>query len=137
MLGALILGAILWIYGRDLPKHEQLAQYAPPTISRVYSNEGALIDEFSVERRLFAPSSEIPDLIKQAFISAEDKNFYTHQGYDPVGMASAIVDMAQGGRLRGGRGGGAPRGGAGPGRRAGGRAGPWRWGTDNSTVRWS
>ncbi|MCR9086268.1 MAG: penicillin-binding protein 1A [Rhodobacteraceae bacterium] len=101
VLGAVILGAILWIYGRDLPKHEQLAQYAPPTISRVYSGEGSLIDEFSVERRLFAPSSEIPDLIKQAFISAEDKNFYTHQGYDPVGMASAIVDMAQGGRLRG------------------------------------
>ena len=80
VLGAVILGAILWIYGRDLPKHEQLAQYAPPTISRVYSSEGSLIDEFSVERRLFAPSREIPDMLKQAYISAEDKNIYTHQG---------------------------------------------------------
>lgn len=100
-IAALIFGAIFWIYGRDLPNHEQLAQYAPATISRVYSGEGALIDEFARERRLFAPGSEIPDLVKQAFISAEDKNFYTHNGYDPVGMVAAIVDMAQGGRLRG------------------------------------
>ncbi|MCV6596924.1 MAG: penicillin-binding protein 1A [Mangrovicoccus sp.] len=101
VLAALIVGAIFWIYGRDLPNHEQLAQYTPPTISRVYSSEGQLIDEFAQERRIFAPSSEIPDLVKQAFISAEDKNFYSHSGYDPVGMAAAIVDMAQGGRLRG------------------------------------
>ncbi|MEM1362730.1 MAG: penicillin-binding protein 1A [Pseudomonadota bacterium] len=101
VIAGLILGAIFWVYGRDLPNHEQLAQYAPATISRVYSSEGQLIDEFARERRIFAPSSEIPDLVKQAFISAEDKNFYTHHGYDPVGMAAAIVDMAQGGALRG------------------------------------
>lgn len=98
---ALLLGGILWMYGRDLPNHEQLAQYAPPTISRVYSGEGDLIDEFARERRLFAPASEIPDLVKQAFISAEDKNFYTHQGFDPVSIAAAALDMAQGGELRG------------------------------------
>jgi len=101
VLGILIVGGVLWSYGRDLPSHEQLAQYAPPTISRVYSSEGRLIDEFARERRLFAPASEIPDLVKQAFISAEDKNFYSHQGYDPVGMVAAAVDMAQGGELRG------------------------------------
>ncbi|SLN11462.1 Penicillin-binding protein 1A [Pseudoruegeria aquimaris] len=98
---ALTIGAIFWIYGRDLPNHEQLAQYTPKTISRIYSGEGRIIDEFARERRLFAPSEEIPDLVKQAFISAEDKNFYTHKGYDPLGMVKAGLDALQGGRLRG------------------------------------
>ncbi|MGB0661017.1 MAG: penicillin-binding protein 1A [Mangrovicoccus sp.] len=101
VFGVLVLGAIFYMYGRDLPNHEQLATYAPPTISRVYSGEGELIDEFAEERRLFAPSSEIPELVKQAFISAEDKNFYSHKGYDPLGIAKAVVDAAQGARLRG------------------------------------
>ncbi|MGB3554847.1 MAG: penicillin-binding protein 1A [Jannaschia sp.] len=99
--GALTVGGILWMYGRDLPNHEQLAQYTPPTISRIYSGEGRLMDEFARERRLFAPAEEIPDLVKRAFISAEDKNFYLHAGYDPVGMVAAAVDAARGGRLRG------------------------------------
>lgn len=98
---AVSIGGVLWMYGRDLPNHEQLAQYTPPTISRIYSGEGRLIDEFARERRLFAPAEDIPDLVKQAFISAEDKNFYQHAGYDPVGMISAAVDAARGGRLRG------------------------------------
>ena len=98
---ALSVGAVLWMYGRDLPNHEQLAQYTPPTISRIYSGEGRLMDEFAQERRLFAPAEEIPDLVKQAFISAEDKNFYVHAGYDPMGMVAAAVDAARGGRLRG------------------------------------
>ncbi|WP_109563150.1 penicillin-binding protein 1A [Jannaschia seohaensis] len=98
---AVTVGAVLWMYGRDLPNHEQLAQYTPPTISRIYSGEGRLMDEFARERRLFAPAEEIPDLVKQAFISAEDKNFYLHAGYDPVGMVAAAVDAARGGRLRG------------------------------------
>ncbi|THD74796.1 PBP1A family penicillin-binding protein [Thalassobius vesicularis] len=92
---AISIGAIFWIYGRDLPSHESLAQYKPPTISRIYSGEGQIIDEFAKERRLFAPSDEIPDLVKQAFISAEDKNFYTHKGYDAGGMVSAAVDAVK------------------------------------------
>ncbi len=98
---ALVVGAIFWMYGRDLPNHEQLAQYAPPTISRIYSGEGRMMDEFARERRLFVPIEEVPDLVKQAFISAEDKNFYTHKGYDPRGMAAAALDALRGGRLRG------------------------------------
>ena len=95
------IGAVFWMYGRDLPNTEQLAQYAPPTISRIYSGEGRIIDEFARERRLFAPADEIPDLVKNAFISAEDKNFYTHRGYDPMGIAAAALDALQGERLRG------------------------------------
>ena len=101
VMAALTIGAIFWIYGRDLPNHAQLAQYAPPTISRIYSGEGRMIDEFARERRLFAPSDEIPELVKQAFISAEDKNFYIHKGYDVRGMIAAAIDAARGGRLRG------------------------------------
>ncbi|WP_134013157.1 penicillin-binding protein 1A [Litoreibacter halocynthiae] len=98
---ALLIGAIFFMYSRDLPDTDTLAQYSPPTISRIYSGQGALIDEFAQERRLFAPANEIPDIVKQAFISAEDKYFYTHKGYDPLGMAKAALDAAQGGRLRG------------------------------------
>ncbi len=101
VMAALTVGAIFWMYGRDLPNHEQLAQYAPPTISRIYDAEGRIIDEFAKERRLFVPSGDIPDLVKNAFISAEDKNFWTHKGYDPRGMIAAAIDAARGGRLRG------------------------------------
>nr|WP_254444213.1 PBP1A family penicillin-binding protein [Ruegeria arenilitoris] len=92
---ALVIGAVFWMYGRDLPSHESLAQYKPPTISRIYSGKGQLIDEFAQERRLFTPSEEIPDLVKHAFISAEDKNFYSHQGYDPRGIIAAGVEAVQ------------------------------------------
>ena len=100
---ALSIGAIFWIYGRDLPSHESLAQYKPPTISRIYSGEGRLIDEFAQERRLFTPAEDIPDLVKQAFISAEDKNFYIHKGYDMRGIAAAAIEAvrSRGETLRG------------------------------------
>ena len=100
-MAALAIGGIFWMYSRDLPSHEQLANYTPATISRVYSGEGQLMDEFARERRLFAPSDEIPALVKHAFISAEDKNFYTHAGFDPRGIAAAAVEAARGGKLRG------------------------------------
>ncbi|NDW43694.1 PBP1A family penicillin-binding protein [Ruegeria sp. PrR005] len=100
---ALTIGGVFWMYGRDLPSHESLAEYKPPTISRIYSGEGHLIDEFAKERRLFTPSGEIPDLVKQAFISAEDKNFYTHQGYDIRGIAAAGIEAvrSRGSNVRG------------------------------------
>ncbi|MGJ8583003.1 MAG: penicillin-binding protein 1A [Marinosulfonomonas sp.] len=101
LMGALTIGAVFWIYGRDLPNHEQLAQYTPPTISRIYSGQGRIVDEFAKERRLFTPANEIPALVKHAFISAEDKNFYHHKGYDLRGMVAAAVTAARGGRLRG------------------------------------
>ncbi len=99
--GALTIGGVFYFYSKDLPDVETLSQYAPATISRVYSGEGRLIDEFAHERRIFVASSEIPDLVKQAFISAEDKNFYSHRGYDPMGMLSAARDVFRGRDLRG------------------------------------
>jgi penicillin-binding protein 1A len=92
---ALSIGGIFWVYGQELPSHESLAQYKPPTISRIYSGEGEIIDEFAKERRLFVPADEIPDLVKQAFISAEDKNFYEHGGYDARGILAAAFEAVQ------------------------------------------
>ncbi|MGB3278635.1 MAG: transglycosylase domain-containing protein, partial [Pseudorhodobacter sp.] len=100
---ALSIGAIFYMYSRDLPSHESLAQYAPPTISRVYSGEGKMMDEFAKERRIFVSFEEIPDLVKNAFISAEDKNFYTHHGYDARGIAAAAIEAvrSRGSNVRG------------------------------------
>jgi len=103
LFGALTVGGIFYIYSADLPSHESLAQYSPPTISRIYSGEGRIIDEFAHERRLFVPTEEIPDLVKQAFVSAEDKHFYTHKGYDVTGMFAAFRDaiVSRGSNVRG------------------------------------
>jgi penicillin-binding protein 1A len=95
IFAALTLGGIFFMYSRDLPSHENLAQYTPATISRIYSGEGRIIDEFAQERRLFVASEDIPDLVKQAFISAEDKNFYQHHGYDTRGMVAALVEAVK------------------------------------------
>lgn len=101
VFAVLVAGGVIWSYGPDLPDHEELAAYEPLTISRVYSGQGQLLDEYVRERRVFTPSDEIPELLKQAFISAEDKNFYDHWGFDLRGILSALADAAQGGRLRG------------------------------------
>ncbi len=95
---------VLHMYSKDLPDHEQLATYAPDTLSRVYSGDGYVLDEFVRERRIFTPADEIPDIVKQAFISAEDKNFYVHSGYDARGILAAIITMVQtrGASVRGG-----------------------------------
>ncbi len=90
--GVLALGGVFWFYSRDLPSYEQLANYSPPSISRIYSGEGRLIDEFALERRLFTPVDDIPDMVKLAFISAEDRNFYVHGGFDPRAIAVAAYE---------------------------------------------
>ncbi|MCB6177175.1 PBP1A family penicillin-binding protein [Rhodobacter sp. Har01] len=95
LFGALTVGAIFWMYSSDLPSHERLAQYTPPTISRIYTSEGSILDEFARERRLFVPAEDIPDLVKHAFVSAEDKNFYSHEGYDAGGMVAALIDAVR------------------------------------------
>ena len=101
--GVLTIGAVFWLYGQDLPSTASLASYEPPTISRIYSVEGQIIDEFARERRLFVPIEDIPDVVKHAIISAEDKNFYDHAGFDPRGMVAALRDavVSRGADVRG------------------------------------
>ena len=103
VFAGVVVAGVFWIYSRDLPNYEALANYTPKTISRIYSGEGQLMDEFATERRIFAPIEEIPDLVKHAFISAEDKNFYSHGGFDARGMAGALYEAikSRGKNLRG------------------------------------
>ncbi len=101
--GVVAVGGVFWYYSQELPSHEQLASYAPPTISRIYSGEGRLIDEFALERRLFTPIDDIPEQVKNAFIAAEDRNFYVHTGFDARAMAVAAYEAiaSRGENLRG------------------------------------
>ncbi|MDB5509947.1 MAG: penicillin-binding protein family [Hyphomicrobiales bacterium] len=96
VLGAAAVAGLVWHYQQDLPDYTQLKNYEPPVMTRVHANDGSLVAEYARERRLYLPSSAIPPLIKQAFISAEDKNFYTHNGVDPEGIARAVVVLVQG-----------------------------------------
>ncbi len=96
VLGAAVVAGLIWHYQQDLPDYTQLKNYEPPVMTRVHAGDGSLIAEYARERRLYLPSSAIPPLVKQAFISAEDKNFYSHNGIDPEGIARAVVIMAQG-----------------------------------------
>ena len=80
---------------RDLPDYAVLASYAPPVTTRVHAGNGALMAEYARERRLFLPIQAIPDRVKAAFLSAEDKNFYNHPGVDLSGLARAIVVNVQ------------------------------------------
>ena len=82
-------------YGSDLPNHEQLKDYEPPIVTRLYAGDGRLMAEFAQEKRVFMPIEAIPDLVKNAFISAEDKNFYTHPGVDFWAVARAAVSNAK------------------------------------------
>jgi penicillin-binding protein 1A len=79
-----------------------LRNYQPPVMSRVYSGDARLLAELATERRIFVPYSAIPDIVRQAFVSAEDQNFYTHRGVDPLAIARAalynVTHMAQGRR---------------------------------------
>ncbi|MGF1500602.1 MAG: penicillin-binding protein 1A [Paracoccaceae bacterium] len=88
-----VLG-LVHVYGSDLPDHAELETYEPPMLSRVYSGEGRVIAEYARERRIFAPYEEIPPLVIEAFISAEDKNYFTHPGVDALGIVKAAVRYA-------------------------------------------
>lgn len=92
---AIGVGGVLFMYSRDLPSTEALATYTPATISRIYSREGMIVDEFAAERRLFVPAEDIPDLVAHAFVSAEDRNFFEHGGYDPRAIAAAFYEAVQ------------------------------------------
>ncbi len=98
VVAAAVLGAVVWKYEQDLPDFSQLKNYEPPVMTRVHAADGSLLAEYSRERRLYLPSSAIPDLVKEAFISAEDKNFYSHGGFDPEGIVRAGIVFLQGSR---------------------------------------
>ncbi|HEX5933004.1 MAG TPA: penicillin-binding protein 1A, partial [Pseudorhizobium sp.] len=95
----LVVAAVVAIYlagvAKDLPDYEVLNSYEPPVATRVHAGNGALMAEYARERRLFLPIQAVPDRVKAAFLSAEDKNFYNHPGVDLAGLARAVVNNIQ------------------------------------------
>ena len=89
----LIIG-VFHYYAQDLPDHSFLKDYEPPVVTRVHTGDGRLLAEFAQERRIYVPIEEIPEQVKNAFIAAEDKNFYKHQGVDfKAVVRAAIVNL--------------------------------------------
>jgi penicillin-binding protein 1A len=82
---------VLWKVSQELPDYEVLAKYEPPVMTRIHANDGRLISEFARERRIYVPITAIPQRLIEAFISAEDKNFYQHGGLDIQGIVRAVV----------------------------------------------
>ncbi len=96
VVAACAAGLIIWNFQRDLPDYTQLKNYEPKVMTRVHAGDGSLLAEYARERRLYLPGQAIPPLVKDAFISAEDKNFYHHAGVDPEGILRAALVLAQG-----------------------------------------
>ncbi len=84
--------SILWYYSNDLPDYKFLKNYKPPISSKLYSNDGQLLSEFSSEKRIFVPYNSIPTLVVNSFLSAEDKNFFKHPGVDAKGVLRATFN---------------------------------------------
>ena len=95
----------LWYFSIGLPDYKKLSNYQPPISSRVYSNNGKLIAEYALQKRLFVPYDSIPKIVVNSFLSAEDKNFFTHPGIDAKGILRAIIknlrNITQNKRLEG------------------------------------
>ena len=91
LIAAAAVGIYLHRISGELPNYEVLNSYEPPVMTRIHAGNGALISEYAHERRLFIPIQAIPDRVKAAFLSAEDKNFYNHPGIDVYGLGRAIL----------------------------------------------
>jgi len=91
LISILILG-ILWNFSNNIPDYKFLKNYKPPVSSKVYSGEGNLVADFSKEKRIFIPYDSIPKNVINAFLSAEDKNFFSHPGVDAKGVMRAVIN---------------------------------------------
>ena len=91
LLGILIFG-ILWSYSNNIPDYRFLKSYKPPVSSKVYSGDGELVADFSKEKRIFIPFNSIPKNVINSFLSAEDKNFFSHPGVDAKGVLRAVIN---------------------------------------------
>ena len=95
----------LWYFSVGLPDYKKLSNYQPPVSSRVYSENSKLVAEYALEKRLFIPYDSIPKKIINSFLSAEDKNFFSHPGVDAKGVLRAIINniknISQNKRLEG------------------------------------
>ena len=95
LVGVAAAAGMIWHFSKDLPDYSQLQDYEPPVMTRVHAADGALLGEYAKERRLYLPIQAVPKLVINAFLAAEDKNFYEHGGIDYSGMARAALLYAQ------------------------------------------
>ena len=86
---------ILWNFSNNIPDYKFLKNYKPPVSSKVYSGNGELVADFSKEKRIFIPYSSIPKNVINSFLSAEDKNFFSHPGVDAKGVLRATINNIQ------------------------------------------
>ena len=91
LLGGAGILFVFYHYGRDLPDYRQLADYDPPTVTRLHAGDGRLLVEYATEKRVYVPIQAMSRRVVNAFLSAEDKNFYSHPGVDFLSVARAIV----------------------------------------------
>jgi len=91
LIGCIAILSILWVFSNELPDYKFLKNYKPPVSSKVYSGAGDLISDFSSQKRIFVPYNSIPKVIINSFLSAEDKNFFSHPGVDAKGVFRAVV----------------------------------------------
>src|SRR5215471_8951883 len=89
LVGVAGAALLLWHFSKDLPDYSQLQDYEPPVMTRVHAGDGSLVAEYAKERRLYIPIQAVPKLVLNAFIAAEDKNFYEHGGLDFQGIMRA------------------------------------------------
>ncbi|GGF65558.1 penicillin-binding protein [Azorhizobium oxalatiphilum] len=89
LVGAAGATYFVWKYSQDLPDYTQLQNYEPPVMTRVHAGDGSLVAEYARQRRLYMPIQSVPKMVVEAFLSAEDKNFYEHGGIDPTGIFRA------------------------------------------------
>ena len=92
LLSLISIISVLWTYSNDLPDYKFLKSYKPPVSSKVYSGNGDLVADFSKEKRVFVPFNSIPKNVINAFLSAEDKNFFKHPGVDAKGVIRAVIN---------------------------------------------
>ena len=92
LLSSILIISVLWTYSNDLPDYKFLKSYKPPVSSKVYSGNGELVADFSQEKRVFVPFNSIPKNVINAFLSAEDKNFFKHPGVDAKGVIRAVIN---------------------------------------------
>ena len=92
LLISTVVIAVLWAFSNKLPDYKFLKSYKPPVSSKVYSGDGQLVSDFSKEKRIFVPYDVIPAKVINSFLSAEDKNFFTHPGVDAKGVIRATIN---------------------------------------------
>ena len=92
LIFSIVILGVLWNFSSNIPDYKFLKNYKPPVSSKVYSGNGELVADFSKEKRIFVPYSSIPKNVINAFLSAEDKNFFSHPGVDAKGVLRAIIN---------------------------------------------